>query len=199
MTFLEEISKAVAAIVGIGLSLYKIFDIWNKKRKTKIHERELKLFAEDTEKCERLMDVLTRNNFADRVYIFRAHNSGGKPTLGKPYHVNVVHANYTNKLKDKSRRYRDIDVDSSYRHMITNLLDKNSLDLYTQTMEDSLLKSIYEDEGIKYGKIYRLAITRTDFFFMSITWYDIPKPEQILEADLTANQIRNIYIKHHKE
>lgn len=194
---IEKLEYWIGAFVGIFLSLYKIYDWWQKKRKKKIYEETLKRFAIDTEKCERLIKYLTKNNYADRVYIFRAHDSGGKPTLGKPYYITVVDCSYADPKKDKSDRYFDINVDGEYRNMITKLIDEESTTLTTENMSPSLLKDIYENEGVVQGKVFNLAITKTDFYFMSITWFQEPTKEQLVEANLTANQIQTIYKKHH--
>jgi len=205
---IDHIEKWVTGFVGIFLALYKLYDWWKKKRERVKNEKQLKLCNEDTEKCEILIKSLTKakEDFADRVYIFRAHDSGGKPTLGKPYYINVVDCSYRDEEKNKSKRYNNIDVDSSYRHMINELIDKNNVELYTSSMEEGLLKRIYLDEGVVYGKVYQLAITKTDFYFMSITWFEESLEDneksisenKLLAADLVANQIKTIYKKHHK-
>lgn len=195
---IEKIEYWIGSVVGIFLALYKLFEWWNTRRKRKINEKILKLFAEDTEHTEILAKNLCKS-VADRVYGFRAHNSGGKPTLGKPYYINVIFSFYKDESKNKSKRYNNINVDHAYRNMIIELLEKNVVEVRENSMEEGLLKKIYKDEGIVFGKVYRLSITKTDFYFMSITWFEEPTDSQILEADLIANQISSIYKKHHEK
>jgi hypothetical protein len=195
---IEKVQYWVGGIIGVFLSLYKLYEWWDKKRKKKHYEDTLKKFAEDTERCERLLRELTKNDYVDRAYVFRAHDSGGKPTLGKPYYITVVDYTYADVKRDRADRYFNINVDSEYRNMITFLIDINELTLYTDNMEDCLLKRIYKSEGVVMAKIYNLAITKTDFYFMSVSWFSQPTPEQILEADLSANKIVSTYKQHHK-
>lgn len=194
---MEKLEEVITASVGIVLALSKLAELWWKKRKVKINEKRLKSFIEDSKHCNFLAESIVKDDIADRVFVFRAHDSGGVPKLGMPYYTSVVSSFYKDKEKDKSKRYNNIHVDDSYKDTILSLIENNKVKTSTKKMNEGMLKNIYEDEGIVYGHIYKLAITNNSFFYMSVSWFTEPSDSQILAADLIANQIQTIYKKHH--
>lgn len=195
---METIEKYITGAVAIIISLSKLASWYSKKRRVKLNEKRLKTFLEDSKHCNVLAESLVLDESADRVYIFRAHDSGGIPKLGLPYHISAVSAFYQDPLKDKSKRYKDIHVDDNYKDSIVSLIEKDKLEISTENLQEGLMKDIYIDEGVIYAHIYKLAITDNSFFYMSVSWFLEPTDSQVLQADLVANQIQSIYKKHHK-
>lgn len=197
MNIMDKIEQVITGGIAIILSLSKLIDWYLKRRKVKLNEKRLKTFIEDTKHSNALSESLTIGKYADRVYTFRAHDSGGIPKLGLPYYTSVVSAYYQNPLRDKSKRYNNIHVDDNYKDIILELLEKDKLEIETVNLKEGLLKDILTDEGVVYGHLYKLAITNSSFFYMSVSWFTDPTDAQVMEADLIANQIQTIYRKHH--
>jgi hypothetical protein len=195
---MENIEKYITGAVAVFLSITKLVSWYMKRRRVKLNEKRLKNFIEDSKYCNSLCNTLTQEGIADRVIIFRAHDSGGIPKLGLPYYVSVVYPSYRERHRDKSKRYHNIHVDDPYKDIILDLINKGKVEIITSELREGMIKDIYEDEGIVYGCLYKLAITNSSFFYMSISWFTEPTDSQLIDADLRANQIQTVYSKHHK-
>lgn len=197
---MESIEKWISGGVGIFIAMYKLLEWYKRKRMVKKAENQLKTFINDSKECEALARSITGGNHADRIYIFRSHNSGGIPRLGTPYYTSVSFYDYKDKsLLHRGKKYNNIEVDDMYKDLMLQVIDEHKIELETKSMEDGLLKQIYELEHVQKSIIYRLAITDKEFFYMSVAWFTEPTEDQLIESYLIVNKIQTIYKKHHKQ
>jgi hypothetical protein len=193
---IDKIETWIGAAVGIFISFFKLYEWW-KKRKEKKNENTLRKFAEGTEELQTLIDSVVKNGYCPRVYLFRGHNGGDRPKLGSPYYVDVAYSKHDDLLKDKSSRYKEIEVDSTYRKMLLELIQKEKIEIDPITLEDGLLKDIYIDEKIVFSKVYKIYTGEKNFFFLSCAWYKPITATERLECNLLANKLKILYKKHY--
>jgi hypothetical protein len=95
------------------------------------------------------------NTKADRFLVLIAVN--GKESFNR---VTVIFERFKNKDEtiEAGQRYRNINVDTSYKIMLkkAELSPSKTILLETDTMENSLLKNFYIQEGVKHSKIRHL-------------------------------------------
>lgn len=191
------------AIIAIIVSFFKAFDFFIKRYRINKSKTRLLSFINDSKSCDFLAKKIIEEDYADRVYIFKGHNSGGNPRLGTPYFVTPSFYYYKKKeFNNRGERYKNLEVDNYYKDLILNLLNSEdgSIEIIKDNLpENSILKNIYDLENIKYSVIFKLAITDKEFFYMSISWNSLPEKHKLLEAKLIANQITTIYKKHYKQ
>lgn len=107
-----------------------------------------------------------------RVVVFIGHNGGGLPTPGKPYtvrsqtgwsvHDGDAHAYNTYAF--------DLEVDQPYCDMLLNAHRNGMVSMVVKDMPPSLLRSIYESEGVVQSLLYALKLDtkRNKFAYLSV-------------------------------
>lgn len=163
---LSEIIPAVTAVI-IALIPFYFEKLKNKKK-----DQQIAQLKEDKKNSElritivdKILDIsllgkiqdAVKNMFdetkADRFLILVAVN--GKVNF------NVVSVIYEQHKDSEYRgnaiaRYRNLEIDEDYRNMLKEAEAKGYVEIDTQTMPDSLLKSIYKVEGVNHSKIRHL-------------------------------------------
>ena len=84
--------------------------------------------------------------------------------------------------------------------MLINIQKNGGINLNVDEMPNSLLKRIYQSEGIKYSEVYFLANTEKELYSCSInaitTSEDFLSPQQRIGIELGINDLRKIFVKH---
>jgi len=207
------ILQSVGVVIAAGVTyLIGKSNIFNKIFfKNKLRESQDKAYRADLLALGESLQILEHTTQesdvtgVDRAVLFRGHNCGGVPAIGKPYYGDVVFSSvsdaYSNKIQLNSDEIRDkytnILVDSGYVAMLAEAMTSESHDLIVDvaSMPKGLLRSIYEMEGVKHSIISFLA-TRNggDIIYMSQSSHsDEPfTTSQIINARLSANKMRQL-------
>jgi phosphopantetheine adenylyltransferase len=191
-----NIGVIATAIATVIMFISKVSQSVYKKVKDKINQNNLMDFVlnsnKASEECQRL--VKRKGGYADRVFRFYAHNSGGKPNIGKPYYVSAIEGFYRDEdVENRTEDFKKLEVDNLYKSLVIDLIKNKEIEIIVQEMTDCMLKNIYEVEGLKYAKLYYLDISSTDFFYFSVGWYEEPDQEQQYEANILAQKLKLIY------
>lgn len=179
----------VVALISI---LPKLVELYYKYRK--------KTFKDELIKVAKLFDIMKQlieqSSNIDRILILKTTNGGGRPKLGNKIYATALYQEVREPLKITKESYQKLLVDSHYVKMLAKSEASHGVRLLVRDMPyDSLLKNIYEVEGITYSEIYHLQNTKNSFYFMSISTHggsNFDSKETRLAINLGVNAIRNI-------
>lgn len=95
----------------------------------------------DQTKADRFLILIAKNGKED----FNIVNVVFEQHKGSEYRINAI------------ARYRNVHIDHPYKQMLKDCEFKGVIELETETMPRSVLKSFYENEKIKHSKVRHLA------------------------------------------
>jgi len=136
----------------------------------------------------------------DRAIMFEGHDDGGPPNPKTPYYVDVIYPQVMPDPTDKylteadlRKKYSNLQVDSYYVNMLSELITTKDTILIPSEMENCLLKEIYISEKVTWSLVSYLGLHGESIIFMSQSTHgELPTSEQILNARLAANHLRSI-------
>lgn len=122
------------------------------------------------------MRKVTSGTLIDRFLFLEIKNGADKVVDGvrKRYRVSVIDECHKDGMKSISENYQNIFVDNAYQQMIQDGWHYNHVDYVVSEMEECDLKRIYQEEGVKYSRVYTVFINKETkkSFFLSVACYD---------------------------
>jgi len=166
-------------------------------------ERKFIMNASFIRQVFRIMNSIISETEAERVVIFKSKNGSGMPRLGSRLHTSAVYEmhshNYAHNLVE---RYENVSLDGDYISMLLDLQTSGMVRLVVDKMNESLLKTIYKTEGIKYSELYYLHTTESGMYYVSIaTTSDgfgliINNPAMRSIIDISVSKLQNLFKKY---
>lgn len=107
----------------------------------------------------------------ERFMILRAHNGGQDMKEFTPHYVSLVHEDFRHPIKSCKADYQKLDLDGEYIKLLKNLYLKGAEGVSIRTSElekGSLLRNIYEAEGVLSAKVFFVHHTRKEFILLSV-------------------------------
>jgi hypothetical protein len=122
----------------------------------------------------------------ERLLILKAHNGGGVIKPSGNLYVSVLYEDYDQPFKSVKANYQALPVDKDYARMLLDVLNQKKVFINTETAPStSILKSLYELEGVKSSAIYCLGQDKKAVYFCT---FSASKPlEDWLDSSTTAN------------
>lgn len=111
--------------------------------------------------------ILAETN-VERLLILRAHNGGGviKPT-GELY-ASVLYEDYLYPFHSVKSDYQKLPVDKEYAKMLLKVMQEKHVSYKVADMdENSILRKVYESEGVRYSNIYYIGQDKTNIYYCS--------------------------------
>jgi hypothetical protein len=213
LSLTNELNPLWAAIVaGIAAVGATLAPLWYKNRQDKNTQKE----KEDKEAaalhrlqqyragfidqiaCYELFNHMLRDG-ADRVILWAGKNSGGVPSVGKPYTVTPVQGVTKFDVENIIPSYRNLPVDLPYINMLLKTLEAplTVIENHPETMPDGMLKNFYLAEGVTHSIIVGLDVDMEDnsYNYMSIATHRGKfTPQQIVKFTVACNEIRQLII-----
>lgn len=195
-----EITALLGAF-GIGALLLELLRYGLKKNDT----RQSNVFGDifkAKEEINMLIDKLRYDTPCHRVTIIKTTNGGGAPTLAGDLYSTVLYESYDFPLRAIKKNWINQKLDSSYLKMLHSMhTNGGKLVLVAESLEDGILKDLYEAQGIKESHIYRITATRkNEYIYLSAnfteTGMDTPSIKEYERA--TILKLRSIFIKNQK-
>jgi len=141
--------------------------------------RKQKSFAERQEawhKIETRAKEVIKDSTVQRCLVLKLTNGGGEPLPGRQYYVTAMVGEVEDQHKRKHVNYNAVQVDASYIYIVTEARKNGRIFLLTESMETgTMLKSFYQEEGVKFSEVHYLRSTPDATYFMSFASYDEPK------------------------
>lgn len=186
-----EISTIVLLSIFLGTDLLIAF--FNNFRYVSDFNDQVYHLEQAVEIYDIINDTLAKTN-ATRFFIFTTHNGDGIPSLHKPFKVTSLYG--TSQNKDTKSLYKNLSVDEDYTRMLLEIKKDQevfgpsyqikNLDIF---QPKSMLRKIYEVEGIKVANIYYLTTTNYGMMYCSVssdnmdTWDSNDEVEFCLSVD----------------
>ena len=167
----DNLLQLITVLLTTGtISLFwkdiKTFFCWIARgRKTKKFEDYFK----NTVAVQKILKEIVKHG-ADRVMIFRAHNGGSMPQLGKRLYSSLAFCDYDPIVfPDGIHDLQNYILEPSYIANLLKLMREDSISFETSSMTEKQLKEIYQYEGIKFSKLYKLCTVGDSFYYMSVS------------------------------
>ena len=166
----EEYDSIILAIIG-ALAWGTAKAIISSKNHKQIGEKLKAQIA--VREC---MRKVTSGTLIDRFLFLEIKNGADKVVEGvrKRFRVSVIDECHKDGMKSISENYQNKFVDNVYQQMIQDGWHYNHVDYVVSEMEECDLKKIYQEEGVKYSRIYTIFINKETkkSFFLSVACYD---------------------------
>ena len=138
--------------------------------------RKQKTFAERQEAWHaieaRVKQVIAEST-VQRCLVLKLTNGGGEPLPGRTYYTTAMISEVDMMHHRKGIDYKGVEVDGDYLYIVEETRKKGRMFLITETMPaGSMLKSFYQDEGVKFAETHYLCSTPEATYFMSFATYD---------------------------
>lgn len=160
--------KIFGAIVsGASVALVRAyFLVYNSRR----NERLLNTFS-DISRCMRRVTAQTK---VDRFLLFKMTNNAHEIFEGKVhrYRVSCLLEEHSDNMIEEGYKYQKLLVDDNYVSMVRNAL-VSPVDIVVETMENSMLKKVYSEQGVRYSRVYTIYIDKKGHvvYFLSVASY----------------------------
>jgi len=149
-----------------------------------------------------LMNETKNKTNINRFVIFNTHNGDGQPNYVKPYKVSVLQYNTEN--SGDIRKYQALEVDEHYTKMLIKIQENPSLaqSFVVDDMPQSMLKTIYMKERVKYSEIHFLETTKNGIIYCSLATFDedckFSSNNDRYAIQMAVGRLRNIFREENK-
>lgn len=197
----KEIVENIEAIVGgLATILTVSFTWWKKRQKARQAERFEQALIETAElkiEIAKKLDELKHSIKAPRVLLLKATNGGGLPNGEKPVYVTIYDEHNDSSITNIRDKVQKLPTDTAYNKMLLTILNKGCQFYETRDMEQGMLRTFYQGDGIICSYVQKVGTTLTGFWYLSVAWQEIIKKPPLIEQELRiyANQILNVLKK----
>lgn len=153
-----------AVFLYIAKASVEEFRAYLKRRRNK---QPFKKAFLDIAKIYELLNMLMVDTMAHRVIIYRSHNGGGKPKLGKPLYCTAQYEVY-HSSRSKKAHWNCQELDSGYVNLLSKLDQQSAIDLFLETMPDGILKADYFGDNVTSAVVFKIHETPSNFYFLEI-------------------------------
>lgn len=150
----------ISAGAAMGVALINKFVPGRLERKANSATKDLKSFYKRRFDTQSACSELLHKTRAVRVMLIRSENGGGIPQVGKPIYVSVVYEAVSEEVRSVIQRWQARPVDADYELVLRKVLAERSTHLASSDLkEGSVLRDIYESEGIVGSSIFLVAVS----------------------------------------
>lgn len=154
-----------------------------------------------------IMDKIRLLKGVDRVFMLEISNGGNKPTVGRKMYARGIEMKVDSEVSLDSRdtllkKYKEVELDEAYIYMCIEIQEKGIYIFDTEKEKSSVLKTLYEGEGVEYSVIYHIHTDMDEekMFIMSVGTHT--DKNRLLNHRLQAivnsevNEIQNYFRKY---
>lgn len=193
--FWDSIIGHVVSLLS-GAAALKLLDHFLKKKAG--NTKDLYFNLSKLQELHAVMESVVKETGADRFLILKGSNGGGLPKPGSPFFVSVLHGvDVVNGVERAMAKYQQIMADAHYLEMLTEILVRESTYMEVSKMPDSMLKRIYDAEGVRHSIVFIIAKTKTELIYGSIASHsedcNFQKHTDKINIEIGIGQVRNIF------
>lgn len=193
---------AAAIISGVAAVLVAVINAGKIKRYhnslwQRWHSRNTKRGLEEKQLIDAVLSEIRAETKADRVLLISGHNGGGYPSPKTPYYVTVLNTSIESAKAEAEiiRGFVKMPVDRQYREMVLELLELDHINVWTDKLNECMLKDIYSADKICHSKLVKIYINSSRLIFLSV---NTKKKEGFNSKERVAimqkaNQIRGLF------
>lgn len=140
------------------------------------------------------MHRLLETTDVERLLILKAHNGGGVIKPSGDLYASVLYEDYRHPFTTVKPAYQKLPVDSEYARMLVDIIQNKKTAFDTDTLRNSVLKGLYELEGVESSVVIYLGQDKKSVYYVSfassrklIHWYNNLTAAAL---DISANIIK---------
>jgi len=163
-------------------------------RKSRARKKHIDGLKRITSIYDELNQIIAADSNINRVMVIRSSNSGSIPSPGCRIFIRVLHEAYRS-LSDSiihSNLWDERQADQHYISLVREVAQEGYVELTAAELpEESALRSVYDASHTERAKVWRLELTGTEMFYLSVNYRkDIEIPP--ISKAVTANSVANL-------
>lgn len=194
----ELVLKIIASLVGTGGAVTVLVQWWVKRKNVKGVQRHVDGLR-DLSSVYRSLNQIVGTGPVCRSMIIRSRNNGGIPGPGCRIKVGVVYEVFNHAGDSVRGKWDEREADAHYSDLLVAIAESPLVLLETEKLpENSALRTLYEDSGVKRSKVYRLWMGPTEMIYLSInftTMADTTTAQKVAISQ-AVNDLRRIFARH---
>lgn len=120
---------------------------------------------------ELAQELVRTANGVEHCLVLCLSNGGNKPRVGGTFFATALVNQVSEQHDNKHRSYEKILVDTDYIQRLVNACAIGVQVMHVGAMSDGLLRTLYEQEGVRYAELYYLHATDDAFFYCTFATY----------------------------
>ena len=179
---------------GTVIIMYNIIQNYFRQKNRNRYTRHF----DDRGRVYELMNEVLQTTSAKRFLILKTTNGGGKPRIDAHLYASVLYEDFQPPFHSVKHDYQRVLVDNVYINMLAEISRRGNIFTVVDSMEDGILKRIYQTEGVAASLVFYLGESNEAFFYGSIatdkagTRGFASEAEQ-LKIELILNRLRETF------
>ena len=180
-------------LIVLGKWLWSIICPRLKEGGWNVRKRFLK-YLETQVEIQNIFNELIEDLNSDRVILLASHNGGSTPSIQKPFYSSSILQDFRQSRIHDIPIYTNISIDAHYKRMLIQLMEEDHVTIDVGQLPQSLLKGIYEAEGIQHSFLVGIGLFQKQYLYLSVSRLD-DKPfteSERNQISMKGNAISNI-------
>ena len=180
---------------GVGaMTLRYIVEAVIARRKNRARKKHIDGLKRITKIYDELNQIIAADSNINRVMVIRSSNSGSIPSPGCRIFIRVLHEAYRS-LSDSiihSNLWDERQADQHYISLVREVAQEGYVELKASELpEESALRAVYDASHTECSKVFRLELTGTEMFYLSVNYRNDVEAPPISKA-VTSNSVANL-------
>jgi len=163
-------------------------------RKDRARKKHIDGLKRITSIYDELNQIIAADSNINRVMVIRSSNSGSIPAPGCRIFIRVLHEAYRS-LSDSiihSNLWDERQADQHYISLVREVAQDGFVKLLAKDLpEESALRAVYDASHTEKAKVWRLELTGTEMFYLSVNYRkDVESPP--ISKAVTSNSVANL-------
>lgn len=183
----------IAAAGALLTSIATVLMVQAKKRLLQRRSSSAENAVIDAATVYRLLNETAAHLCADRALVLFASNGGGVPAAGKPIYISILYELFSGATQESiMSKFQSVPVDYAYMEMLSQVAEKNVWHGSPDDLRPGFLRTHYQEEGVQYSYVIKIATTETRFYYLSLRWAQNARPSIDLINLETLSLIANL-------
>ena len=185
---------------ALGGAVVTLVSFYFKRKESKLSddlefEQGLLSAVEKKNKVADELIALKTEIHAPRIIILKSENGGGIPRATDHVYLSVLDEVPDSNIHSIKHLVQKLPTDVAYNELIIKLVKEGGSTIFVKDMEDGILKTFYQSEGIELSIVRPIVTLKDKFIYCSLAWkttdVDLGRIEYYINSRI--NNIRNIY------
>lgn len=121
----------------------------------------------DVGRLYRLLNAAMVEGGATRVMLIKATNGGGRPAVGSPVRITVLHEVYDSASSSVADHWQRRRTDEAYSIVLARVIDENYVTVHTDRLPHGKLRTVYQAQGVESSTLEFVKSTKKAVYFLS--------------------------------
>lgn len=136
-----------------------------------LEQRQKKPFTLSLEKRAEVYEIMNRvmqHTAVKRFLILKAENGGGRPAIDAKLYISTIYEDFRHPFTSVKTKYQRVITDAELNKLLITISREGHKNIETKMLQRSLLKTIYETDGVAFAQVFYLTETDRHFVYCSI-------------------------------